>query len=617
MKNAIKRKVALVLGIFLCLGCASCKKGNSGESDRNNSNREPTERTDFDFIKDSASEYKLLLPENRDEIVNFAAQELEEKIFEASGAQLTKIVETGTENAETGKYISLGATRLSEKAQEAKTSVDTGAQGYRMFTEGDDIYFTGRSSEGILNGAYAFLKKFFGYAYYAPGCEKIDKRLSVSIQSFDEYDVPSIDYRAWASYETETDETNQYRLRIQSLYRGWDGMFAHTYFKIVSPKEYGEDYPEWFSGDKKNLCLSNVDRGVFIDNLKQIIEKRPNAKYISIGQEDTFDFCDCDDCGKKIAEWQAKGAFSKGAAMSAIMMEFSNEVAEKIGVWLAEKHPDRAGLKLVTFAYNATQSAPCSYKNGEYAALSEDLKAKDNLAVMIVPYNADYSVTFFENPPVKQQFDSWQQVCKSMYIWMYDINFSNYIQPFFTYGVMADNLRFLKEYGAEYVYIQSSHNVPGMNFHAMKDWVNAQLMWDNTLKSDDLINEFMLAYYKEAAVPLKEYLDLMMSRFAYFESIGQGMYTFDIRFNSTDCWSFGFLNETCMGLFEKAYAAIEKYKATDYELYVTLKNRILRETFYVRTQLLNLYSYEFSNAAALRTELNDDMRKFGIVKTEE
>ena len=72
------------------------------------------------------------------------------------------------------------------------------------------------------------------------------------------------------------------------------------------------------------------------------------------------------------------------------------------------------------------------------------------------------------------------------------------------------------------------------------------------------------------------------------------------------------MDETCMGLFDEAYKAIEIYKETDYPTYELLKERIVLETFYVRYLLVTLYPYEYNDAALVKEELIAEMRTYGV-----
>ena len=111
---------------------------------------------------------------------------------------------------------------------------------------------------------------------------------------------------------------------------------------------------------------------------------------------------------------------------------------------------------------------------------------------------------------------------------------------------------------------------------------------------------------------MKEFLDFMMIKYGDFAASGNYLYTFGKNFESSNFWSYGFLQETCMGLFNEAYEAIEVYKETDYETYETLRDRITLDTFYVRYLLVNIYSYEYEDPTAVKDALIADMRRLGV-----
>lgn len=612
MNKKIKSSISCLLACMTLAFTACVKKGGSLG---NESQVIPSEY----FVKNGSTEYKILLPENATEVVEFAAQELTELVKKATGASLTSVIDC--KNLPSGKYISLGDTSLLKDSGMCITHEELGMQGYKIKLVNDDIILGSMSGEGVLYAAYELMEKYFDYRYYCRDVMRLTEKKTAELLNLDIIDVPDIGYRCSGSNEIDniSNLDNRRRLRLQTLYDGWGGMYAHTYFKIMPPETYQADHADWYSPDGQNLCLTNIDRDVFTDNLKTIIEGIPNAPFVQIGQTDTFVFCDCKDCKDKIAEWERKGANSH-AATSAIMMEFSNDIATRIDAWIQEEHPERKDLRLVTFAYQATRQAPAVQDKitKEWTLLDPSLKAVKNLSVMMVPYNAvmNYDFTHETNSSIMAQFDSWKVATDSLFIWMYDFNFDFHIQPFFaSFGALSGDFKVLKDYGTEWVFIErgsTSSNQRGINFEIMKDFVCANLLWDTTLKTEDLIDEFMIAYYKDAAAPLKEYLNLMMMKQAEFAANGYYLYTFDRNFNTSKFWSYGFLKETCMGLFEEAYSAIEFYKDYDYETYEILKERISLETFWVRYLLVSIYPYEFVDVEQAKAELIADMRKVGV-----
>ena len=83
-------------------------------------------------------------------------------------------------------------------------------------------------------------------------------------------------------------------------------------------------------------------------------------------------------------------------------------------------------------------------------------------------------------------------------------------------------------------------------------------------------------------------------------------------FTGSDCWSYEFLNNTCLRLFEEAFDAISIYEQTDRAKYSVLYDRILKETLFVRKMLLDTYSSQIENVAQMRSEFDEDCAKFGI-----
>lgn len=610
MKNATIKIISLLLASS-ALFATACK-GGDGDSSSNSQ--------DFVkeyFVENGESTYKVLMPENADETVQFAAQELIENVQKATGATLPII--TDVENIPEGKYISLGNTSLLRDSEVQVAYSELGKEGYKIQTIGDDVVLAGTTSDAVLYAVYGFLGEYFDYRYYYKDVIRLTKTQTVELLDLNVTDVPAIGTRASGTEETEMDATHRQRLRLHRLYDGWGALYAHTYFKIVNPEDYKAEHENWYSPDGTNLCLSNVDRDVFTDNLKEYIEATPGSPFMMIGQEDTFTFCDCDDCTARIEEWVALGA-TTGAGTSALMMEFSNDIATRIDQWIKAEHPERSDFRLVTFSYNATRNAPCTENKttGEWTLLDNSLKAVSNLSVMVVPYNAVMNYPFIDeaNDSAQRQFESWSKVTDSMFVWMYDFNFDHPIQGFYgSFGTWAENYKFYDKYGVEWVYVERSaisNNNRGINFENLKDFVSAELAWDHTQNVEDLIDEFMVAYYQDAALPMKNLLDALLMKQAEYAAHGHYLYTYGIDFETSGFYSYGFLQETCMGYVAEAYKAIEKYKTLNGTLYEALYERITLETFYIRYLLVKIYPYEYQDVEKVKEELVAEMRKYGV-----
>ncbi len=94
------------------------------------------------------------------------------------------------------------------------------------------------------------------------------------------------------------------------------GYWVHTFHSLLDPTEFGATHPEYFSyyegkrhpglipnWDKtgtqpeSQLCLSNPDViGDRLQNLKLAMDKKPEALYWSVSQNDNVRYCRCDQC---------------------------------------------------------------------------------------------------------------------------------------------------------------------------------------------------------------------------------------------------------------------------------------------------------------------------------
>ncbi len=593
--------ICIVLSAIMLFTLIACKKDNGAQDPVSVVNGQY-------FVENGASDYVVVIPEDADETLTFAAQELVDNVELATGATLSVV--TDADASADARMISLGQTSQYEAVANKIPLDELGADGYKIYTVDDDTYCVGNSSYAAVNAVYGLLNAYFDYRYYAENSFNLVRAESAPLLRFNVTDIPDIEYRALATREVDYSTEHRRRLRILSLYEGWGRLYAHTYFVIVPYDQYKTDHRDWYSSDGKNLCLTHVDRSVFAANLVDIIKEQPDSPYVMIGQQDSFDFCECADCQAKVTEWRSKGAYSTDSARAAIMMDFNNEIARKVKEALPERD-----IELVSFAYNPTKMGPVrQLEDGTFELLDPSLKAEDNLGVMVVPYNAPYNYDYYDetNVSIRAQFDTWKDVTDNLYVWLYDTNFDDYSQPFPSWGSLAGNCRFFEDYGAKWVFFQGSYNMTAINFGEMKQFVTAQLMWDNSQSTEELIDEFMLAYYQEAAGALKEYFNVMNSKYAQFAADGKLLYSFGEGFTGSDCWSYEFLNNTCLRLFEEAFDAISIYEQTDRAKYSVLYDRILKETLFVRKMLLDTYSSQIENVAQMRSEFDEDCAKFGI-----
>jgi len=129
-------------------------------------------------------------------------------------------------------------------------------------------------------------------------------------------------------------------------------------------------------------------------------------------------------------------------------------------------------------------------------------------------------------------------------------------------------------------------------------------MWDLSLSYDDLVRKFMSAYYKDAADYLYEFYQILRDRYAYYQNAvspeSGGIYG-DI--NSRDLWTQPVV-EKMDKAFDKALESIKKYEESNPSLYVSLRNRIMKERLspiYLKITLLSSY-YSEEEITQMRAE---------------
>ena len=78
--------------------------------------------TEYDLVKDGATDYVIVVPEDAGEIIEFAAGELQYFLGEATGASFAVETDAGKSYSAASKYLSLGNTSLAESAGVAAAS---------------------------------------------------------------------------------------------------------------------------------------------------------------------------------------------------------------------------------------------------------------------------------------------------------------------------------------------------------------------------------------------------------------------------------------------------------------------------------------------------------------
>ena len=178
-------------------------------------------------------------------------------------------------------------------------------------------------------------------------------------------------------------------------------------------------------------------------------------------------------------------------------------------------------------------------------------------------------------------------------IWDYDVNYHNFFMFFNCYDALQTNLKNYKAMGVVNIMRQDTSGGEVSSMDDLKLYLNTKLMWDTEADVNELIDDFMDNFYKDAAPYMKEYFSSVR---AYLKnkdlSAERGLHycVYDYlspTLPTSQVWSKRILEQS-LELFDKAFDAYEKLE--DRELADKLRLRVLRESYCVRYLLLKNYA---------------------------
>ena len=451
------------------------------------------------LFKNGQSEYAIVLCDDASTSEKTAARELQDYLRQISGVELQLI--SCNELSDGRKHIFVGFNEkyASEFGVEAP---EDDYEGYTYRTVGDNIWIYGGKKRGTMYGVYSFLENELGVRWYTRDYTKIPVAKTWRVKKLCHSEAPAVklrfdqyfnlDYDAWPAHNKCNSsywvEENEYG----GLSSYWEG---HTFRIFISPEEYFESHPEYFSmredGLRRSdaqLCLSNPEvLQICIEKMKHTIEANPLFDIYSMSQNDNPFPCLCDKC--RAIEEQYGGH-------SGLLLWFVNQVADAIKPLYPDKY-------IGTFAYMYTRRPPVG------------IVPRDNVVIRLCSLECCRAHPIEEcehNQSFMADIENWSKIAPNLYIWDYVVNFNQYVAPFPNFNVLAENIRtFIKYDNVIGLRQQANYQSIGGEFCDMKAWVISKLLWDPYQDTQKLVSEFINDYYGEAAPYIKEYFDLCHS----------------------------------------------------------------------------------------------------------
>ncbi len=613
--------LSFVITISALLG--GCNKTPSDSDDDKNQGENTVIYTDSYLFENGSSEYKIILPENASEAEKYAAQELN-GIFRNSTGYSLQTVESGETS---GKFISIGNTEAFKSIGVNLKDNDMGRGGFVLKTIGDNLYINSDTQSGKINGVYSFAEKNLGYMYYASDEIKYTSFDRVRLIKFDTVVKPSFDGRNTHSYYTVSNPQNASRLKANSVFNSWSESFGEAsiwsslhdmsnVFQLLYVKDYYHEHKDWFyvsptyadkSAEFKSMSDSDfyviaqkysqicytkgyyddTDGGMFdtyCNNLIEYIKSEPDAELFMLGMGDNDLVCNCETCKRDIDKYKVSG----------ITMRFTNKVARRVNEWLKNESgtPDRK-IYFVIFAYITAMEPPVIYVDRQVQPIDESVVADSNVCVRIAPLvNSNFYWGLDDkehNTYMSNSIDGWKQITSNFTIWDYRVYYHYLFVPYPIWNVAKYNLELYKSMNVIDVYHQGYAETP-TPFGKLDDYVRSRLLFDLNEDVNEITDDFIDNYYKDASEYIHEYWDMLKYHYEMYivpAGYSGSVYT-DILVKKF--WPLETLIKI-KDIFDNAYKAIENLPD---ERKAVVKQRVDFESRFYRYALLELYSDRFT-----------------------
>ncbi|MDR0609000.1 MAG: DUF4838 domain-containing protein [Planctomycetaceae bacterium] len=508
--------------------------------------------------------YTIVLPAEATPLEHTAAKELKQHLDTVTGANFAVVAESEIDVAK--PQIVVGN---SKRAKEFLPEIDVAKipyDGIVIKTIGKNLVLLGHPQRGTLYAVNSFLEEVVGVRWWTSTESFIPKKPTLEIPAQNIEYAPKLIYRE-AFYRDAFDgvfatrmKCNGNMVRTTPEYGGHHRFqyFVHSFFPLIPPSKYFAEHPDWYSeikGVRKHehaqLCLTNDAMcEELTQNAIESLQKNPDAKFISISQNDWYGYCECKKC-IKIADEEGSQA--------GVLIRFVNKVAEAI----EKKFPD---VWVETLAYQYTRKPP------------KFVKPRKNVVIRLCTIECSFVQPLGEgeqNKPLREDIEGWSKIADNLFVWDYVTNFSAYMLPHPNLRVLAPNIRFFTDHHTIGLFEQGDAHCSAGDFVRMRNWVISHLLWNPARDETKLFDEFLSGYYGNDVAPiLKEYWKLLLDR-AEKSGVYLGIYR-----NSTNDWlDFETLNKA-VTLMNRA---IETTKDE------TVRNRLRREKIPVDLVVLKEY----------------------------
>lgn len=371
-----------------------------------------------------------------------------------------------------------------------KTDKTITEDGFRLHTENGSLHIVGGAGKGSIYGVVTLLEQCFGVSYWGEHECSFEQQKDLVVPLLNITDNPAFRYRQSQFYGMHTDSIYKLWNRLEEPREVFaDGLWVHTFDKLLPSAVYGEEHPEYYSffnaerhpGKASQWCLSNPQLfEVVSQRIDSIFKANPEMHLISVSQNDgNYTHCTCEDC-KKVDDYEG--------ALSGSMIHFLNK--------LAARFPDK---EFSTLAYLYTMHPP------------KHVKPLPNVNIMLCDIDCNREVSLTENASGREfvkAMEGWSKITNNIFVWDYGINFDNMVAPFPNFHILQDNIKLFKKNHATMHFSQIASSRGG-DFAELRTYLVSKLMWNPEANVDSLTQRFLNGYYGAAAPFLYQYTKIM------------------------------------------------------------------------------------------------------------
>ncbi len=375
-------------------------------------------------------------------------------------------------------------------------------------SEGNDLRFSG-GKRGVIYGVYEFLEKCCGCRFFAFDDEYIPTEdISVDEVRLEGCSVVKFREILGNSSGNNAESFLKFRLNSNAWFNklkeehgggySYAGIPAHTLTGEFLLADYQESHPQIFSlvnGKRMTdrygqICFcSDEVVPIAVKEVLKLLDKNPNATFVSVSQGDNENFCQCEGC-KKLYEKHS---------LIDLYVEKINAIAREV----KKKYPK---VLVHTFAYNST---------AEQA--SDDIFFEDNVILQYCFGGCKNHIFTDENCLVnreaKKTFDKLSRLAKNILVWDYPNCFKYQLVNRPALRTMRQDIAYLASHSVRGIFNEYVHNddYGACQFAEMKTYLLSKLMWNPDMSEEEYLThyeEFMKFYYGAGYKYLMEYLAL-------------------------------------------------------------------------------------------------------------